>query len=683
MLKPKICAYCGKEFIPNSNRQKYCKGPHYGPCPICGKIVEIKDMSTGPQACSEACRQESIRRTTQSRFGVDNVSKLNAVKQKIQTTMQARYGVDHYSKSDEFKAKYSATMNARYGVDYPLQNDKINRKWQDTNQVKYGCPYSCQSESVKQQIADTMQDKFGGFGMASPELRDKIEATNQMKYGHKYAILADEVQAHIHETNLERYGVETVTNNKHIRDKINSANVQKYGSISPLGNLNVQDKCHQTSLKRYGVINPSQSKVVKQKIIQTNIRKYGACNPMQNSDIKKKSQDTTLKRYGTTNWFQSDARLLATITDPTKLAASKVFKENVIKYIQAEYQDNKPTLRMLSDALGVDITTVSKYIIDAKAQDYVTYHQSNMENDILVFLRQLLPNEQIITHDRQQINPYELDLYLPGYRVAIECNPTITHNSTFADPWNGPPKSYRYHKDKSDACEKADIFLFHIFGYEWTHKQEIILSMLRNIFHKTENRIFARNTEVIELSSSECYDFLNSNHRQGNTFAKIRLGLKYGGKIVSVMTFNRVRSTIGKHENGNVWELSRFCNTLNTSVVGGASKLFKYFVRCYHPDKVISFSDRAHAKGELYSKLGFTSVNISNPGYGWVDIKTDSFVNRVNCQKRNLHKLFPNEELDVEHNTERRIMASHGYGQVFDSGTVRWEWVAEGQLKQI
>lgn len=112
--------------------------------------------------------------------------------------------------------------------------------------------------------------------------------------------------------------------------------------------------------------------------------------------------------------------------------------------------------------------------------------------------------------------------------------------------------------------------------------------------------------------------------------------------------------------------------------MGGASKLFTHYLNNIHSDesgKIISFSDRAHTRGNLYSKLGFVPVNSSNPGYVWVSMIDDSYYNRVSCQKRNLQKLFNDTSIDVDNQTERQIMESRGYAQVFDSGTIRWEYI--------
>lgn len=54
----RICKACGKEFEP-VGREQYCKGPHYLPCPICGKDVEIKYWTDGPKRCNDCRRAKS------------------------------------------------------------------------------------------------------------------------------------------------------------------------------------------------------------------------------------------------------------------------------------------------------------------------------------------------------------------------------------------------------------------------------------------------------------------------------------------------------------------------------------------------------------------------------------------------------------------------------------------------
>ena len=142
------------------------------------------------------------------------------------------------------------------------------------------------------------------------------------------------------------------------------------------------------------------------------------------------------------------------------------------------------------------------------------------------------------------------------------------------------------------------------------------------------------------------------------------------------MTFSNIRHTIGT---GNTnftsddWELSRFCSKLNHIVVGGASKLFKYFVKEYEPNMIRSFSDKAHTSGDLYPQLGFTKIHDSEPGYVWVNLKDDRAYHRANAQKRNIKKFLKDDTIDLSL-TEVEIMNNHGFVQVYDSGNILWEW---------
>ena len=122
-------------------------------------------------------------------------------------------------------------------------------------------------------------------------------------------------------------------------------------------------------------------------------------------------------------------------------------------------------------------------------------------------------------------------------------------------------------------CAKAGIFLFHIFGYDLAHKPQVVESMIRNLLHKNTERIFARKCDIRCVSGEDAYTFISANHRQPGVHSKVRLGLYYNNELVSIMTFGKMRHTLGSNSEdlSDCWELVRFCNKLNTSVVGGAS----------------------------------------------------------------------------------------------------------------
>ena len=650
-IKTKICEYCGKEFTPTSNRQKWCPGPHYGPCPVCGKSVLIRDMHKGPQCCSMPCRSALIEKTSLERYGAKNVFASDYGKAKIKETVKQVYGDEKHFHEIQH-ANMTVTMLERYGVESPLQSEEIKSKLVQTNLARYGVPYVMQNPDVQAKQRLTAEDN-GGYGMANPKIREQIQKTV-----------------------TEKYGVDNVLKSPDIREKIQKTNIERYGAPVPTSSPEIQAKIQSTNISRYGTPCVLLSDSVKAKTMHTLQDKYGVSNVFQLDSVKEKSAQTNLQRYGATNWKASQAHLNKIIPDADKVAAYDSFKSDVRAYISTNYIET-PTIYQLSQDFGVKPATIYPHLVAQNCQDCVKYHESTMESEVKEFLLGLDPNMQIIMHDRKIIAPYEFDIYLPAYNFAIECDPTYTHNSSLGAYHREDPLPRTYHAIKSQMAISANIELFHIFGYEWVNTPDVIKSMIKTRLGFTETRIFARNTHIAEVSYAEATAFLAANHRQGFTPTRICLGLRLNSDntLVSLMTFNPLKPHQGhRSADFNDWELSRFCNLRNTVVVGGASKLFKYFVANYDFAKIVSFSDIAHTSGKLYQLLGFTQISVSVPSYVWVHLKTDAYYKRTACMKNKLKNLFNDDTIDIEHLTEKQIMEAHGYVQVFDSGLIRWEY---------
>ena len=477
-----------------------------------------------------------------------------------------------------------------------------------------------------------------------------------------------------------KYGVENVSQLDTVRKKISDAN----------SSAEVQAKRRQTSLLNWGVDNPAKNDFVKAKMSEvmsseeylekrrkTCIERYGVESPMQNDDVKAKQHQTNIDRYGMVGHPHTREDFMKMMVDPSKVDDYLSFRSDPASYITLHYSE-PPSISQLKVTLGVTDTSIYDVLTAYNCSDMISHSHSNMEDEVVQYLKSILPTTTIVRNDRTVIRPQEIDIYLPEYNIGIECNPASTHNSSKSDPWGAPPKSYKYHQTKSLLAQENGVFLFHIFGYEWINRRDIIQSMLMNLFHENVYSIGARETEVKVLSTSTCKKFLEENHRQGYTAFNLGLGLVVKGtdRIVSVMTFSHTRPTMGRRDGDaeGSWELSRFCSASGTNVCGGASKLFKYFLRTVNPSKVISFSDIAHTRGGLYETLGFTQVSVSSPSYVWSDIYDAKYFHRVSCQKRHLRKLFNDDTIDIDHMTEREIMESRGFVRVYDCGVIRWEY---------
>lgn len=131
------------------------------------------------------------------------------------------------------------------------------------------------------------------------------------------------------------------------------------------------------------------------------------------------------------------------------------------------------------------------------------------------------------------------------------------------------------------------------------------------------------------------------------------------------MLFNKPRLGIGNTYDG--YELSRFANKLNTSVIGGADKLLKYFIKHYKPKEIISYADRRWSQGGLYNKLGFEETHKNNPNYWYI-------INNVRKHRFGFrkHKL-KDAGYDTMTKTEHQIMLERKIYRIYDSGTITYK----------
>ena len=252
----------------------------------------------------------------------------------------------------------------------------------------------------------------------------------------------------------------------------------------------------------------------------------------------------------------------------------------------------------------------------------------------------------------------ELDIYLPSAKLAFEFDGLYWHNEK-----NHPSRNY--HLNKTNECMKNGIQLIHIFEDEWIRKKNIVKSRILNQLGKS-NRIYARKCEIKNVDTKTALVFLNENHIQGCCGSSYRYGLYYEGELVSLMTFGKLRKNLGSKDKEGSYELLRFCNKLNTNVVGGASKLYKHFIKEINPLKIISYADRRWSKGNLYEKLGFTLMRTSQPSYFYVI--NDKRENRFNYRK----DVLVREGYD-KNKTEHQIMLDRGIYRIYDCGCLVYE----------
>jgi hypothetical protein len=452
-------------------------------------------------------------------------------------------------------------------------------------------------------------------------------------------------------------------------------------------NQDTKDKREDTCKERYDVTNVAKLESSKEKQETTNIIRYNTKSSFQNSDVRAKYRKNYKEKTGYEHPFQneelkSDFKLKSDKTKNEKYGDTNIFKTSYFKEISKNTREKSTFDKYQLLVNNNEYELLSYLDLSFKLKHYkcgeicdITLHQlydrhlinnslclycypiaendSIPEKEIMNFVLELGFDDAI--KDKTILEGKELDIYIPSMNLAIEHNGLYYHNEK--------NKDRNYHLDKSKCCHNKGIHLLHIWGDEWFNKKEIIKSIIKNQLNKSDIKIYARkcNIEVIK-DNKIVKNFLNDNHIQGFVQSNIKLGLYYNDELVSLMCFG------SNNRNGNRLELLRFCNKLNTNVVGSGSKLFKYFLNNFNYDNIISFSDIRLYDGNLYKQLGFVVTNINKPDYYWT--KDMSRLHKSNFTKKKLQK----NGYDTINKTENEIMYERGYSKIFNCGQVRWEY---------
>lgn len=404
---------------------------------------------------------------------------------------------------------------------------------------------------------------------------------------------------------------------------------------------------------------------------QTKLQKYGTSN------FYEKAKATTLKRHGTLDF--TEKALSNRFKKHGTLNHGKKIKETNQKlnydYLKAKYESIVDFLFTVEDYLG---SKNHQYLFKCKTcsiefSDYMANGQSprcskcfpipksKIQTEVKRFLETIIDCE-IKENDRTLIYPDEIDLLIPSLKIAIEVHGIYWHSE------NGGKKDRKYHLSKLIKASSSGYHLIQIWENEWYHKQDIVKSVIRNQLERTlSTQIYARKCTVGLLSTPDKNNFLDQNHLQGKDNSSVRLGLYHNEELVSIMTFTKSR-----FDKNIRWEISRFCNKLDTHITGGPQKLFAHFIKSYNPDAVVSYSDRRYFLGQLYKKLGFQFISHTPPNYSY--FKNDGRLNlesRLKYQKYKLSNIL--KKFDAT-KTEWENMQTSGYDRIWDCGHSKWIW---------
>lgn len=468
-----------------------------------------------------------------------------------------------------------------------------------------------------------------------------------------------------------------------ITEKIMATKLVRYGDPYYVN----MDKRRKTNIKNHGDEYYNNYNAIK----STNLEKYGTEFLFTIDEIREKSKKTNFNKYGSNYYGQS-------IEGKNRISKSNKIAQNIEGIKEKKIRSKKITgCKKLKEIWGIDCVPCNEggveviipfpggksFIIDhttlfnrlkslkhnpISIDDYNfinpltnirgSFSSSGKEKLLSSYISSIYPGE-ILLNKRGIIGNKELDIYLPSLGVAFEFNGSYWHSDLV--------KSKNYHRDKLELGIHNGIRIINIYEPDWDFKNEIIKSQINNILKLTSNKIYARKCTIREVNFQDKNKFLKENHIQGDCISKYNIGLYDKDKLIFIMTFGGLRKNLNQTIKVGSFELLRCCSILNYNIVGGASRLIKYFIRKYQPKEIISYSQRDYSNGNLYQKLGFSLLNTSTPGYFYVKQDQGIRYNRFMFRKDILIKegYDPNK-------TEYEIMTERNYFRIWDCGTQKW-----------
>ena len=460
-----------------------------------------------------------------------------------------------------------------------------------------------------------------------------------------------EIRYHKFLENKKRHGYYSCKKCSNLKRE--KTNQKKFGVSNVMALEEFKTKIKETKKEKYGDENFNNIEQHK----ATNLTKYGVEFVLQDPYFHEKGKITKKEKYGNENFVNVPQR--------QKTKRLQYYEDIQTKYPHLEFLGVQDDLYLIKCPQGHIYKTTHKNLYQritlynteaCTICNPLTPAYSGQEKQIANFITQEYTGE--ISFNHKKLIEGELNIYLPEKKLAFEFNGLYWHNELYKDK--------NYHLQKTEACLTKGIQLIHIYEDDWQYKQPLVKSFILNKLGQSTHKIYARKCHLQEIKDNKVIrNFLDYNHLQGFVGSKTKLGLFYQGELVSLMTFGQKRKALGNQTQENTYELLRFCNKINTNVVGGASKLFKYFLLNYNPQEIVTYANRSYSNGQLYEKLGFEYIGKTPPNYFYV-IKRQR-KHRFNYRKDILVKAGADPNL-----TEHQIMLERKIYRIYDSGHLKF-----------
>lgn len=368
----------------------------------------------------------------------------------------------------------------------------------------------------------------------------------------------------------------------------------------------------------------------KQKTISTCRMKYGCDFSQQNIEVKKKQSNTwhskskeelehknltrkqtTFERYGVDHIMKSK-KILNDVRQ-RHLVENRYFHWNQknIEHKDVYFDDFKFKQFVISEFKKNNYERIKKPYLDKlfnvnvlsrckelKLMKFIEVFTSELEEKLKKLftengIKYEWRNRSIVDGPNGKSHCYELDFFLPNFKIAIEINDLSTHNSLVK---NNNLHGKNYHLYKTDVCKSKGIRLIHIWEWEIKNDFNKLASWLLNELDDSKRKIDADAciVKIVDAVEAE-YFFKKYSIQTCDILFDHCFGLLEAGNLIQLMVFSMKEKEI---------EIIDVCTKFGISPNSGAKKLFKHLVSENYGKKIKASCDYSKQTGEIYEKIG-------------------------------------------------------------------------------
>lgn len=507
----------------------------------------------------------------------------------------------------------------KYGVEHPMQLKEVQEKHRASVKEHFGVEHPLQSQEVKNKAIETNREKFGAdWALGSKKFHEKCSDAMKRKYGYRTTFESPELMTKAKSTMAEKYGVQSPVQCNQIRQKMEQTNLQRYGVKHPMQNPSVSKRMSDTR-KQHG-------QEIAKHIRQAFQERYGVDSCRQSPIVVNKIKQSLIKHYGVDAEFKSDD------------IKQRAMEANMEKYEVPWHTLTdacKQGRQYVETSNNVCVSNINKKFANRLSQAGIEHVQFELKLDGKFF-----------------------DICLPDSKTLIEIDPSYTHNTEGLNHFNKVIDA-NYHLEKTRTANENGYRCIHVFDWDdWNKVVQLVLPT---------KRIYARNCQIVKIVNYKvAKKFISDNHLQGQARgALLTLGLVCDDELVECMSFGKSR-----YNKKYTYELLRLCSKQGVSVIGGASKLFKFATQELELDSIISYCDASKFTGKVYQRMGMTLVNETKPAIVWS--KEDKRITSNLLRQRGYDQLFNS---NYGKGTDNEIlMLANGWLPVPDCGQKVFEY---------